>query len=163
MNDFDLYSSAFSIREDGRLVWKVKPSARTSAGDAAGTFNHDGYLRVGFKRKMVFAHRIVWLLTHGAWPDGEIDHINGVRSDNRVENLRVVSRKENMQNQRIAHKNSKAKALGVRKTQNSTTDRWYASIGVNGATKYLGVADSVEAAQALYIAAKRELHEGCTI
>lgn len=162
MTDFELYSDALQV-QDGQLIWKIKPSARTSLGAIAGTPNHDGYVRVGFKRKMVFAHRIVWLLTYGEWPQGEIDHVNGQRNDNRPENLRVVSRKENMQNQRCAHKTNRTGALGVRKTSNSSQDRWYASIRADGRTHYLGVVDSVEAAKDLYITAKRRLHEGCTL
>lgn len=162
MTDFELYSTAFRVHE-GRLIWKIKPAARTSVGATAGTPNHDGYVRVGFKRKMVFAHRIVWLLTHGDWPQGEIDHINGQRDDNRPENLRVVNRKENMQNQRSAHKQSRSGALGVRKTSNTSQDRWYASIRADGRTHYLGVAESIDAAKKLYITAKRQLHEGCTL
>ena len=69
------------------------------AGSVAGCMNNWGYLQVCTKGKTYKAHRLVWLIEKGVWPE-ELDHINGVRTDNRIENLREVSRKENLRNQK---------------------------------------------------------------
>jgi len=69
--------------------------------DGFTAINHNGY-KIGRLGKVnILAHRVAWTLVHGVWPDGEIDHINGDRTDNRIDNLRVVSTKANARNKRI--------------------------------------------------------------
>ena len=85
---------------DGKLYWTDKIYHKSRAGTEAGYLNSDGYKRVNYKGKQHSAHRLVWLWSAGEWPQGDIDHINGDRADNRLENLRDVSRQENIKNQR---------------------------------------------------------------
>jgi len=85
---------------DGKLFWTDKIYHKSRAGTEAGHLNTDGYIRVGYKGKVRQLHRVVWLWHTGEWPQGDCDHINGDRQDNRIENLRDVSRQENIKNQR---------------------------------------------------------------
>lgn len=73
-----------------------------------------GYLRVALRKRLYFVHRIVWMSFCGRIPLGfEVDHINGKRDDNRIENLRIVTRRENSLNRQRANKNSKSGSRGV--------------------------------------------------
>lgn len=104
-------------------------------------------------------HRLAWLYMHGRWPSGDIDHINGNRSDNRFSNLRDVATQTNSENRRCAQKNNKAGLLGVTKRRNG----YEARIRVLGRLIYLGLYDTPERAHEVFLQAKRERHAGCTI
>lgn len=92
------------------------------------------------------AHRVAWAIHYGKWPDGEIDHINGDTSDNRICNLRDVSHHENMMNKRTTKRN-KSGINGVSWIKDRK--KWYASIRYNGKTISLGkYDDKFEAARA---------------
>lgn len=82
----------------GEICWKEPTCPRIKAGQVAGCVTKEGYLRVSFKGGCIAQHRLAWLLHYGEWPDGDIDHINRKRSDNRIENLRIATPKENARN-----------------------------------------------------------------
>lgn len=112
------------------------------------TLHDAGYLAgsiAGFPR---LAHRVAWLVTHGYWPH-EIDHINGDRADNRLVNLREVTRKVNSENHAIPRNNTSG-APGV--FYHKASGRWYARI----AKKYLGMFTTFEEALAVRKAAESE-------
>lgn len=136
----------------GLLVWRIKPSAATKAGSVAGTLHPQGYIMVHVKHTNYAAHRLAWLFTYGEWPD-YTDHINGVRSDNRITNLRSVTNTENLQAHRKARTDSVAKLLGV--CYRKDTGKWQARIQRNGKQKSLGLFASPEAAHAAYAAEKK--------
>lgn len=129
---------------DGFLVWSV-PRQRIKVGDRAGTLGSGGYMRMTFRRKTYTVHRAIWAWHHGVWPDSQIDHINRIRHDNRIENLRLASPAENSQN------NS---ARGYYKHR----DKWLAKITANGVFYHLGVHKTEEAARKAYLKAKSRLH-----
>lgn len=121
--------------ENGVLYWKNPISTRLKRGDVAGTIIN-GYVCVNLNKKRHLAHRIIWELHNGKIPDGyEIDHINHIRNDNRIENLRLVTRKENGRNIPL-HRNNKSGVSGV--CWNKKYSRWYAQIKVNGKMLFLG-------------------------
>lgn len=101
-------------------------------GKVAGGKDH-GYLRICISGKLLKAHRLAWLYVHGYFPEHDIDHINRVRDDNRISNLREVSRTCNARNA-SGKAGSSSGVKGVHKVR----DRWTATITVNGYTISLG-------------------------
>jgi hypothetical protein len=143
----------------GEFRWLVNRGPNKTAGNLAGSPDEDGYLRIGIDRRRYRLHRLAWFYTHGVWPDGEIDHKDTDRANNRIENLRVVSRHVNMQNMRKSPKKASALPMGV--TQSSAG--FGAQIGLFGKRFRLGTFVSAHAAHEAYLEAKRRLHVGCTI
>lgn len=82
----------------GALFWRKDVSYAMKGCSVAGSINQRGYRHIISKRKCYKAHRVAWLLYYGEWPKGQIDHINGIKDDNRIFNLRDVTPKENQKN-----------------------------------------------------------------
>ena len=103
--------------ETGIFTRKIRTAQRHKIGDRADFLvtsgNSEGYCRVSFDSKRYLAHRVVWLYVHGTWPELDIDHINGNKSDNRLANLREVDRSTNLQNKAHARKDNISGLLGV--------------------------------------------------
>lgn len=137
----------------GRFSWLRPASSRLKPGDAAGYINTKGYakIRVGYAKYS--AHRLAWLYAYGSWPDGEIDHINGNRSDNRLENLRDASHAENTRNRH--RRIFRDLPRGVKKSSGS---RYRATIVVDGIERHLGVFPNVATAAAAYADASIKFH-----
>lgn len=147
----------------GRLTWK-KLRNTLRIGEEAKSLDVAGYVQVNISGTMVKGHRLAWLLHYGAWPDGDIDHINGVRNDNRISNLRCVSPKVNCQNQRVGSRPSVTGLIGVHlQGRGSANKRYRAKIWVDGRQIHLGGYATPEEAHAAYVLAKRKYHEGCTL
>lgn len=142
--------------DTGELRWKTRSGQPQFNGQYArkvvGCVQATGYRQFTFQQQGFSAHRVIWLLVHGEWPD-QIDHINGDRADNRMVNLRSVTGAENSQNQAI-HKNNVSGFCGV--SWHSTEGRWQAYIRVNGKAHSLGRFDDFEAAKAARLAAERK-------
>ena len=99
-----------------------------------GGINFYGYKRVFIKKKQYLLHRVAWFLSFGEYPEKEIDHINGIRTDNRLSNLRLSTRSENMRNTSRGNKNG---FVGITKLK--TCNRWLVSINTKKRTKrYVG-------------------------
>lgn len=133
-------------------------------GRVVGSVDSEGYIRIRLKKggRHFRAHRLAFVAMLGRWPEGDVDHLNGTRHDNRWLNLREVDRKTNSQNQRQATaQNSTSGMLGV--SWDSRRRRWVAQIEVDGKGRNLGRFATAEEAHRAYIAAKRQLHAGCTI
>jgi hypothetical protein len=95
----------------GVFTW-IKPRNGVTVGDEAGGLSKDGYRHLCLDKKQWKSHRLAWLYVHGEWPKGEIDHINRVRDDNRMENLRVVTPQQNKMNHG-GHKRNRSGITGV--------------------------------------------------
>ena len=133
-----------------------------AAGRRTKALDCSGYVQINMQPYgPVKGHRLAWLLHYGEWPNGNIDHINGVRDDNRIANLRVVTNAINCQNKRRPLPSNKTGFLGVSKAPGK--DRWRAHVMVNRRQIRIGTFGSPEEAHAAYVAAKRRLHEGCTL
>lgn len=139
--------------ETGIFVCRVS-RRRARAGDVAGHISH-GYVAIPIERRIYLAHRLAWLYVHGVWPSGEIDHINRIRSDNRMCNLRDATRAENAQNKPV-QRNNKSGYRGV--SQYKKTSFWQARIKTNGRQIYLGHFATPEAASAAYASAAAVMH-----
>ena len=113
-----------------------------------------GYWTIGFDKKQYQAHRLAWFYVTGKWPTNDIDHINGIRTDNRFENLREATRSQNCRN-RVKHK-GKSLPLGVYRN-NRGRRTYYVQILANGRNKRLGPFKSVVEAEAAYLQASFDL------
>lgn len=133
--------------ETGKLFWKERPLGlfpddrsgkiwnTRFAGREAFAKQVTGYLQGGVWGTRVLAHRAAWAITHGRWPDAEIDHINGKRDDNRILNLRAVSHQENCRNSRRPSNNTSGH-VGVIWCKRSK--RWVARISMDKKIKHVG-------------------------
>jgi len=148
---------------EGMFTWLVATNGRRFVGERAGNLNPNGYIQIKVDRVLYRAHRLAWLYMTGVWPPEEqIDHINGIRSDNRWCNMRNVSRAINNQNQRRAPKRNKSTGLlGV--SQRNPEAGYQARIRHQRKEKRLGTFPTAEMAHQAYLSAKRSLHPGCTI
>jgi hypothetical protein len=142
----------------GQFTWKV-PVGRAKSGDIASTKRASGYTVIGIRGRLYRAHRLAWLAVYGVWPTYEIDHVDGDRQNNAISNLRDVPRSINAQNIRKAR--GKSGLLGV--FERPDTGKFRATLGLNGKSITLGEFATAEEAHEAYLAAKRELHEGCTL
>lgn len=117
--------------ETGILRWEVSPARRVRAGSEVGWLDLEGYRRTKILGHSILTHRIAWFLHYGRWPTDQIDHVNGVRDDNRISNLRDVSRSENQCN-RHTHREGRL-PYAIRKRS-----RWQVQVKVFGKRVYLG-------------------------
>ena len=133
----------------GDLIWRIHASDKVRAGAKAGSRRKDGYIAIRVRGHRLLAHRAAWA----------IHHINGITSDNRIANLRSVSQRTNIENQRRARSNSSTGLLGAFRER----QRFSSRIVVNGVAIRLGVYNTAEEAATAYLEAKRKLHAGCSI
>ena len=130
------------------VAWNAK-----FAGLVAGTESRQGYRYIKINQRRYAEHRLAWLYAHGTWPAAEIDHVNGHRADNRLTNLRVVTRVENCRNLARRRDNSSGH-VGV--CWNSALRKWAARIAVGGRHRNLGIfadiADAIAARKAAELA-----------
>jgi len=145
--------------ETGLFTRRTRTNASKPIGGVTGCIANNRYVVINVGNKVYLAHRLAWFYMTGAWPEDQIDHINGIRHDNRWENLREATRSLNCQNQRKATRTNKLGVLGVCKVKN----RYLAQIRVGRRNINLGSFSSPEEAHAAYLEAKRKLHDGCTI
>lgn len=139
----------------GIFRWNVSRGGPYCAGKTAGTPHCKGYVSITLLGKSYLAHRLAWLYVHGQWPEEQIDHVNGVRNQNNIDNLRKATPAEQQQNLTI-RKNNKSGYAGV--SWSAKKQRWAAHIRVNKKSKYLGYFDTAEEAAGAYKKAKAEHH-----
>ena len=144
----------------GDMTWRSSKGGRVKGAKTGRSAQH-GYLHVSVDRKIHPAHRVAWLIAYGCWPANQIDHINGVRTDNRLTNLRDVPSSHNAENQRRAKANNKTGFLGV--YRHARDKKYTAEIQAMGKRISIGRYTTPEEAHQAYLTAKRQLHAGCTI
>lgn len=137
----------------GLFRWKVsKP--RAAKGSIAGFSCSKGYTRIKVLGVISAAHRLAWLLSEGVWPTEQIDHINGVRNDNRRCNLREATAFENARNRR-SHKPTKSGFKGVY----AMGKKFQARCRVANVVHHLGTFPTAEEASTAYNAFAAEHHQ----
>lgn len=157
MHTYDQISAALSYDPStGLITRKASSSSNARAGDTAGYKNQTGYVYLSVLGKSYKAHRIAWLLHYREWPSGEIDHVNGIKDDNRIVNLRDATRSENQHN-RPAYSTNTSGFKGV--TWWKQNSKWRADIRINGKRYYLGMYATAELAHAAYSGAATVLHK----
>lgn len=135
----------------GDFIWLKWRGSTAKPGSIAGATDSKGHRQIRFEGRLYLAHRLAWLMVHGRWPNGEIDHINRVRSDNRIENLRECSHAENSKNS-STYRNNRSGHRGV--CFYTKYSKWNAYIRANGRHKNLGYFENIEDAIAARIAAE---------
>jgi len=145
------------VPETGVVTWKnVRKFAHTiRIGDIAGNLNKEGYIRIKFNHKVYAAHRLAWFFVHGEMPSNYIDHINGVKHDNRICNLRDITQTDNNRSTKMP-KHNKSGYVGV--SWNKHANKWASVIRVDGKNHHLGLFVDPEEAHRVYLKAKAELH-----
>lgn len=144
--------------DTGVFTYK-KSNTRRKVGDLVGSLRSDGYYEVTLKNHRYRLHRLAWFIVYGYMPTKQLDHINGIRHDNRLANLREVSASENQQNLKLASKRNSLGVLGVYFYKG----KYCAQIKLDGKSMYLGRFPTLEEASTAYINAKRLLHSHNTI
>jgi hypothetical protein len=151
-------------KDTGEFTWKWRSGNRLKlqtwnsrfAGMPAGCLDSRGYLVITINYVIYQGHRIAWLMTNGAWPSKIIDHINGVRNDNRICNLREATHSQNMQNRKVQANNTSG-YRGV--TWSKKYKNWRARIKVGGKCINIGAYSSPESASEAYEAARIKYHD----
>ena len=127
----------------GLFRWINSKSTNIANGSIAGSLNPNGYIYIGLYRHKYRAHRLAWIYMTGKEPENQIDHINGVRSDNRFSNLRLASNLKNTRNRGI-NSNNKSGYRGV--SWSSSANKWVAHGMAKGKRKNLGYFETAELA-----------------
>ena len=144
--------------EDGELIWKTSYGT-AKAGNIAGAITSGrsgGYKAVGINYKKYKLHRLIWLWHYGSWPENQLDHINRIRTDNRIENLRLANDLLQAQNRKIKSTN-KSGHTGV--YWHKGHGKWCSCIGINKKQISLGNYEQYEDACKAYDEAKLKYHE----
>jgi len=129
--------------ETGNIFWIAKGRGKIKK-KPAGSKLYSGYIGICIGPKRVQAHRIAWALHNGAWPEKQIDHINGIKTDNRIENLRLATNAQNGKNIKL-NKNNKSGVNGV--YYDEKRNKWRSYIKVNHKQISLGSFSDFELAK----------------
>jgi hypothetical protein len=134
----------------GLFVWTKRSGRRDMTGRVAGYRGHNGCWYVRFSGRRYKAHRLAWFYVYGCWPVGDIDHINGNPSDNRIANLREATPSQNQANSRAREGRLKGAYL-------RPSGKWRAKIRKDGRNLHLGTFATAEEAHAAYWSAAQRL------
>ena len=150
----ELLKEHFEYR-DGHLWW-IKPRQRVKVGQQFGTYHRDGYRHGMLKGKVYKEHRLIWLYHCGAWPKEYVDHINGVRDDNRIENLREATVQQNQFNRKsLVGATSQYKGVCWYKQ----SKKWLVKYRYKGKRYHVGYYETETEAAEAYRKATEHLHK----
>jgi hypothetical protein len=139
----------------GHITWLRKNSNRAVVGSIAGHVDQRGYRRVSIETRKLLAHRVAWAIHYGADPgEMEIDHRDGNKSNNRIDNLRLATKPNNGHNARTRSDNTSG-VKGVSLDRRRGT--WVAQV-VDGTTRHSRAFPTIEEATAAIRTAREKLH-----
>jgi hypothetical protein len=150
----ELKNLLYYCQETGVFICK-KARGRLKVGDISGNKMHDGYMRMIINNKHYSCHRIAWLYVYGNFPKNQIDHINGIKDDNRICNLREATASQNAINKGLTKKNT-SKLKGI--TYIKKSNKWQAQARLNNKSNYLGLFESKEKAYKAYCNFSKKYH-----
>jgi hypothetical protein len=144
-------------QETGVFTRLVQTTNNVEVGSIAGSYETDQrYIRITVDNKSYKAHRLAFLYMTEDWPLDEVDHINGLRDDNRWVNLRAATKTQNMRNVTTQRKNNTSGYKGV--SWYEPNKKWAAKIRVNKRLLHLGYFATPESANDVYCAAAQKYH-----
>lgn len=143
LTQFDIKQKLNYDQDTGIFTWINVKNPNAKNGDIAGSVNRNGYLYIGLYGKKYRAHRLAWLYVTGEWPEKQIDHKNGIKTDNRFINLREASNLKNTRN-RVINTNNSSGYRGV--SWSSHAEKWVVHVMSKGKRKNLGYFDTAEKA-----------------
>ena len=140
--------------QDGELIWKSNRGKNQTKGKIAGSEKSHNYKRIRFNGRTHYAHRLIFLYHHGYLPN-MIDHINGNKFDNRIENLRECNKSTNAINSCVSSRNTS----GVKGVYfDKAISKWCATLTINGKNKFIGNFDDIELAELVVKEAREKYH-----
>ena len=142
--------------QTGIFKWKIKTCKKVTPGKIAGSNQSAGYKFITIKRQNYLAHRLAWLYVYGYFPK-ELDHINRVRTDNKIKNLRSVNRTQNRFNSGIRSDNIIGVTGVYKYPRRHRKKRFWASITILGKRKSLGYFYTLKEASLAYKKANKEI------
>jgi hypothetical protein len=145
----------YSLDEQAGVFVRRFARNGSPAGRRIERVNSGGYVAVAADGREYKAHRLVWLYVHGQWPDGDIDHIDGCRNNNRLSNLRLATDTLNKANEKLRSDNTS----GFKGAKPHPNGKWQARIGIGGKRLSLGYHATAAEAHAAYMRAAK-LHFG---
>ena len=143
--------------KSGLFTWIYPKCRKLKKGDSAGGMIGK-YLSIQIDGVRYKSHRLAWLYMYGEFPSKSLDHINEIKTDNRIGNLREATTAQNMQNITKIKSSSSSSSQYMGVTWHKRNKKWYVRIKVNYIEKYIGSFDSETDAALAYLNAKRELH-----
>lgn len=164
MNDAELARKLFTYEPStGVLRWRADrvvelrnhSQVKAKGGVEAGWSTSDGYRQVRFRGRKRKATSIIWLIVTGKPPKGQVDHVNGMKNDDRWENLRLASASQNRCNV-SKYKNNTSGHKGV--SWSEQKGKWRATIRIHNKQKHLGFFDDPKVAAQAYAAAVPVYH-----
>jgi hypothetical protein len=144
----------YFLHKDGKLYWKKITGNRVSVGDEAGSLQGDGYLKVCLLGKKYAVHRIIYAMHNQLNPE-VVDHIDGNRLNNKIDNLRACTKTQNNTNTSIRkHNTSGCKNVSFHKQ----TGKWRVIVRKDGKPHSFGLYDDIELADLVALEARNKLH-----